>query len=89
MQPWPAPRDLKVTSYPACAAGEKESVPTWLGGEAQGHPPDVRVPPQEGEEGASTQPLLSWRVQGEKSKVASSIQQQARKTLVRKGTCFD
>lgn len=56
MQPWPAPRDLKVTSYLACAAGEKESVPTWSGGEAQGHPPDVGVPPQEGEEGASTQP---------------------------------
>lgn len=89
MQPWPAPWDLKVTSYPACAAGEKRSVPTWSGGEVQGHTADVPGHPREGEEGVSTRPLLSWRVQGEKSKVASSTQQQARKILVRKVTCFD
>lgn len=83
LQPWPAPWDLKVTSYPACAAGEERSVPTWLGGEIQGHIPDVPAHPRDGEEDVSTRPLLSWRVQGEKNKVASSSGQE--KWLSEKG----
>lgn len=75
LQPWLAPGS-EGHLVPACAAGEERGL--FPPGRVVRFKDTLPAHPQEGEENVSTRPLLSWRVQGEKSKVASSTQQRAR-----------